>query len=151
MRLRYLKFITFLVMVFLICFFSPAIAYGQESQDIFITKTDFNDYPKVEVYINFKEGSELEALDLTKEDFTVLENGEEVKNFSIKGLSEIIDPIGVVLLLDTSGSMEGQPIKDAASAALLFMDEMRSIDVFSVVSFADDATVHSDFTDKSYG
>jgi len=146
MKLKYLKFITILLIVFSICFFSPGTAYGQESQDIFITKADFSNYPKVEVHINFKEGSELEALNLTQEDFTVLENGEEVRDFSIKGLSEIIDPIGVVLLLDTSGSMEGQPIEDAASSALLFMDEMRSIDEFSVVSFADDVTVHSSFT-----
>jgi len=146
MKMKYLKFITILLIVFSICFFSPGTAYGQESQEIFITKADFSNYPKVEVYINFKEGSELEALNLTQEDFTVLENGEEVSDFSIKGLSEIIDPIGVVLLLDTSGSMEGQPIEDAASSALLFMDEMRSIDEFSVVSFADDVTVHSSFT-----
>jgi len=146
MKLKYLKFITILLIVFSICFFSPGTAYGQESQEIFITKADFSNYPKVEVHINFKEGSELEALNLTQEDFTVLENGEEVRDFSIKGLSEIIDPIGVVLLLDTSGSMEGQPIEDAASSALLFMDEMRSIDEFSVVSFADDVTVHSSFT-----
>ena len=146
MKLKYLKFITILLVVFSICFFSPGTAYGQESQEIFITKADFSNYPKVEVHINFKEGSELEALNLTQEDFTVLENGEEVRDFSIKGLSEIIDPIGVVLLLDTSGSMEGQPIEDAASSALLFMDEMRSIDEFSVVSFADEVTVHSSFT-----
>jgi tight adherence protein B len=146
MKLKYLKFITSLLIVFSICFFSPGPAYGQESQEIFITKADFSNYPKVEVYINFKEGSELEALNLTSEDFTVLENGEEVRDFSIKGLSEIIDPIGVVLLLDTSGSMKGQPIEDAAGAALLFMDEMRSIDEFSVISFADYVTVHSSFT-----
>jgi tight adherence protein B len=146
MKMKYLKFITILLVVFSICFFSPGTAYGQESQEIFITKADFSNYPKVEVHINFKEGSELEALNLTQEDFTVLENGEEVRDFSIKGLSEIIDPIGVVLLLDTSGSMEGQPIEDAASSALLFMDEMRSIDEFSVVSFADEVTVHSSFT-----
>ena len=146
MKLKYLKFITILLVVFSICFFSPGTAYGQESQEIFITKADFSNYPKVEVHINFKEGSELEALNLTQEDFTVLENGEEVRDFSIKGLSEIIDPIGVVLLLDTSGSMEGQPIEDAASSALLFMDEMRSIDEFSVVSFADEVIVHSSFT-----
>ena len=146
MKMKYLKFITTLLIVFSICFFSPGPAYGQESQEIFITKADFSNYPKVEVHINFKEGSELEALNLTQGDFTVFENGEEVRDFSVKGLSEIIDPIGVVLLLDTSGSMEGQPIEDAAGAALLFMDEMRSIDEFSVVSFADDVTVHSSFT-----
>jgi tight adherence protein B len=146
MKKKFLKFMIILLVVFSVCFFLPGIVYSQGSEDISITRTDFSNYPKVEIYINFKEGSELEALNLTNEDFTVLENGEKVRDFSIKGLSEIIDPIGVVLLLDTSGSMEGQPIEDAADAALLFMDEMRSIDEFSVISFADNVTVHSNFT-----
>ena len=146
MKLKYLKFITILPIVFSICFFSPVLIYGQESQDVFITNTDFSNYPKIEIFINFKGGSELEALNLKQEDFTVLENGEDVSNLSIRGLSEVMDPIGVVLLLDTSGSMEGEPIEDAADAALLFMDEMRIIDEFSVVSFADNVIVHSSFT-----
>lgn len=146
MKLKYLKFITILLIVFSICFFSPVLIYGQESQDVFITNTDFSNYPKIEIFINFKGGSELEALNLKQEDFTVLENGEDVSNLSIRGLSEVMDPIGVVLLLDTSGSMEGEPIEDAADAALLFMDEMRIIDEFSVVSFADNVIVHSSFT-----
>ncbi len=146
MRSNFLKYIAILLIVFYICFFYPGIAYGQESKDISITKTDFRDYPKVDIYINFREGSGLEEMSLTEEDFTVLENGEKVSDLSIKGLSEVIDPIGVVLLLDTSGSMGGEPIEDAADAALLFMDEMRSIDEFSVVSFSDSVIVHSNFT-----
>ena len=108
MKLKYLKITIILLIIFSICFFSPVLVYGQESGDIFITKTDFSNYPKVEIYINFKEGSGLEALDLKQEDFTVLENGEDVSDLSIRGLSEVIDPIGVVLLLDTSGSMKGR-------------------------------------------
>ena len=146
MKLKYLTIIAILLIIFSISFGFPATANAQESGDILITKTDFEDYPKVNIYIYFKEGSELEALDLKQEDFIVLENGEDVRNLSIKGLDEIPDPIGVVLVLDTSGSMIGEPIADAAKAASLFLDEMRSIDEFSVASFADDVTVHSGFT-----
>jgi len=146
MKLKYLTIIAILLIIFSISFGFPATANAQESGDILITKTDFEDYPKVDIYIYFKEGSELEALDLKQEDFIVLENGEKVRNLSVMPLGEILDPIGVVLLLDTSGSMIGEPIADTASAASLFLDEMRRIDEFSVASFADDVIIHSGFT-----
>ncbi|GAH81981.1 unnamed protein product, partial [marine sediment metagenome] len=38
------------------------------------------------------------------------------------------------------------PIEDAGSAASLFMDEMRAIDEFAVVGFADSITIYSSFT-----
>ncbi|GAG72164.1 unnamed protein product, partial [marine sediment metagenome] len=38
------------------------------------------------------------------------------------------------------------PIVDAIDAALVFMNEMRSIDEFAVVGFADEVTIYSNFT-----
>src|SRR4030066_638840 len=146
-KLRYLLLSIIIIATILPVFFIfPFSIFAQESGDILIKKIDFNDYPKVEIYINFKEGSNLEYLDLKQEDFGVLENGESVRDLSIKGMDEIPDPIGVVLVLDTSGSMNGEPIEDATSAASFFVNEMRSIDKIAVVSFADNVNVQSDFT-----
>ncbi|MCJ7665779.1 MAG: VWA domain-containing protein, partial [Actinobacteria bacterium] len=146
MKLKCLTIIAIVLIIFSISFSFPAAATAQESEDILITKTDFEDYPKVNIYIYFKEGSEVETLDLKQEDFIVLENGEDVSSLSVKGLDEIPDPIGVILVLDTSGSMKGEPITDAAKASSLFLDEMRSIDEFSVASFADNVAIHSGLT-----
>ena len=124
----------------------PVSVFAQETQDVIIKNTDIDEYPQVSIYLNFKEGSELGSQDLTQENFNVLENGEKVKDLSVERVARITEPIGVVLVIDTSGSMIGKPIEDAQVAASLFMDEMRKIDRFAVVGFADSVTVYSKFT-----
>jgi tight adherence protein B len=124
----------------------PVSVFAQETQDVIIKNTDIDEYPQVSIYLNFKEGSELGSQDLAQENFNVLENGEKVKDLSVERVARITEPIGVVLVLDTSGSMKGKPIEDAQVAASLFMDEMRRIDEFAVVGFADQVTIYSTFT-----
>jgi len=146
-QLRYLLLsIIFLIIIFSMVFISPLPAYAQESGDILIKNIDFDYYPKIDIYINFEEDSLLESTNLEQENFIVLENGKNVSNLSVKALGEIAEPIGVVLAIDTSGSMEGEPIKDAISAVSLFVDEMREIDKTAALSFADSVIIHSGFT-----
>jgi tight adherence protein B len=136
----------FLAVLFWMVFIFPLPIKAQQPEDISIKKIDFGDYPQVNIYISLREGSDLEYMNLKQEDFVVLENGEEVSNLSIKSLEEISEPIGIVLVMDTSGSMRGQPINDAINAASFVVDEMRDIDKIAVVGFSDDVVVHSYFT-----
>ena len=56
-------------------------------------------------------------------------------------------PLGVVLLIDTSLSMnDGAAIERARDAALSFIENKDPDDRVAVVSFDDDVTVHQDFT-----
>ncbi|MBU2598170.1 MAG: type II secretion system F family protein [Actinobacteria bacterium] len=141
---RYFLIVFSVILTLLILW--PVSLLAQESPDIVIKKTDITDYPEVDIFLNFKEGSTLGSLDLSKENFYVLENNDKVIDLSIKRVARIKEPIGVVIVLDTSGSMKGEPIADAIDAALVFMNEMRSIDEFAVVGFADDVTTYSNFT-----
>jgi tight adherence protein B len=141
---RYFLIVFSVILTILILW--PVSLLAQENSDIVIKKTDITDYPEVDIFLNFKEGSTLGSLDLSKENFHVLENDDEVIDLSIKRVARIEEPIGVVIVLDTSGSMKGKPIEDAIDAALVFMNEMRSIDEFAIVGFADEVTVYSDFT-----
>jgi tight adherence protein B len=138
--------LVFLAIIFSVVFVFPLPIKAQQSGDIVINKIDFEDYPEVNIYINFKEGSELGYLDLKQEDFVVLENGQEVSGLSVKPMDEISEPIGIALAIDTSGSMKGDPLSDAAGAASFFINEMRKIDKIAVVGFSDGVIVHSDFT-----
>jgi tight adherence protein B len=52
----------------------------------------------------------------------------------------------VVLVIDTSGSMEGAPIEQAKSAATSFVDQKRPEDSIAIVTFADTAAVLTGFT-----
>ena len=124
----------------------PEVILAETDSDIIINETDSDDFPEINLYINFKEGSKLGSQDLKQEDFRVFENGKEIEEVRTERIAVISEPIGVVLAIDTSGSMKGDPIEDAKSAALVFMDEMRRVDEFIIIGFADEVTTYTSFT-----
>lgn len=81
--------------------------------------------------------------DLAREDFQVFQDGvaQEIKYFGHENV-----PISVVLLIDTSGSMEGSPLVEAKVAALAFLNESRPHDAVSLVAFNDKVEVVRPFT-----
>ena len=72
-------------------------------------------------------------VDMLKEEFTLVEDGapQEIAFFN-----RDVAPIDVVLLVDSSGSVEGT-LDVIQAAALSFIKQLRPVDRFSVVSFAD--------------
>ena len=145
-KYKYIKITIFLLIFIIVFLLLPAIIFGQETEDIIINKVNIEKYPYIRSYISFKEGSELGSKKLGNENFTILENNKKVQDFTVKRVATITEPIGIVLALDTSGSMKEQPIEDAKNAASLFMDEMKPYDEFSVIGFADKVTIYSSFT-----
>ncbi|MCG2789778.1 MAG: VWA domain-containing protein, partial [Actinomycetia bacterium] len=134
--------------VFLFFAINPLFLKAETSSDsdIILKKLYSDEFPKIVFYIDFKEGSQIGSLDLKNEDLKIVENGEGVKNLLVEKVDTIKEPIGVVLVIDTSGSMKGEPIEAAKIATTLFIDEMRKIDKFAVVGFSDDIKVYSSFT-----
>lgn len=134
--------------VFIFFTINPLFLKAETSpdSDIVLKKLYSDEFPKIIFYIDFKEGSQIGSLDLKNEDLKIVENGQEVKNLLVEKVDTIKEPIGVVLAIDTSGSMKGEPIEAAKIATSLFIDEMRKIDKFAVVGFSDDIKVYSIFT-----
>jgi VWFA-related protein len=83
---------------------------------------------------------------LTKCDFHLYENGvrQEVTEFST-----VSAPFHVVLLLDTSNSTAFK-IEEIQSAALAFVNQLRTDDKVMVVSFDDDIHIECEFTNDRY-
>jgi tight adherence protein B len=77
---------------------------------------------------------------------SVTVDGQPVSNLEVAPLGESSVPVGVVLVIDTSGSMEGAPIEQAKSAATSFVDQKRPEDSIAIVTFADTAAVLTGFT-----
>lgn len=73
-------------------------------------------------------------------------NGESVSNLEVRTLGESSVPVGVVLVIDSSGSMQGGPIDAAKAAAQAFVDQKRPEDQIALITFADTVTVLSGFT-----
>jgi len=93
--------------------------------------------------VSVEDASGRQITDLAKGDFQVLQDGvpQEIKYFGHENV-----PISVVLLIDTSGSMEGSPLVEAKVAALAFLNESRPNDAVSLVAFNEKAEVVRPFT-----
>jgi Ca-activated chloride channel homolog len=80
--------------------------------------------------------------DLAERDFAVFEDGirQELSLFTHENL-----PISLVLMLDTSASMD-EKLKVAQAAAIRFTKTLRPQDLAEVIQFNDRATVLQDFT-----
>ena len=119
---------------------------SQESEQIVIKDIDTKKYPEINIYLNFKAGSFLGLSSLDKSNFTITENNEPVKNFDFTKIGEINEPVGIVLVLDASGSMKGSPIIETINAANTFIDEMGGSNRIAVIGFSDEAIVYSNFS-----
>ncbi|MFP4074638.1 MAG: VWA domain-containing protein, partial [Actinomycetota bacterium] len=123
-------------------------AWGQtESQEIEIVDINGSRYPEggqtqmVIEFRDFAEEPDPEALEVTA-------NGEPVSDLVVEPVGASAVPVGVVLAIDTSGSMEGEPIAAAISAAQSFVDQARAEDRIALVTFNDEVQVLSGFTNN---
>ena len=117
----------------------PALA--QSVPPVEIVGTDLSEFPVVRLAVAVS--GEAAQTPLSADEITVTENGEEVAA-EVSGLSdEVID---VVLAIDVSGSMAGEPIAQAKVAALEFIDELPPSARAALVTFGNTAQVRSGFT-----
>jgi tight adherence protein B len=73
-------------------------------------------------------------------------DGQEVSDLEVATLGESEVPVGVVLVIDTSGSMEGAPIEAAKAAATSFVAQAGPTDQLALVTFSDTVQVLTGFT-----
>lgn len=81
-----------------------------------------------------------------KPEFSVLENGLEARDLTSTSAAESRDPIDVVLLIDTSGSMKGDPLLKAKAAAVEFIEAMGPADRIALMAFSSEPRSVVDFT-----
>jgi len=100
----------------------------------------------VSVYLSVVDAAGDPVKDLTAASFTVAEDSQQV---AIKSLGPAeSEPINIVLVLDTSGSMAGSGINAAKAAAENFVAGLKSQDRVAVVTFDNEVKTRLDFTDK---
>ncbi len=98
-------------------------------------------FPEINIYLTVADerGTPIKGLNLNN--FKVQEDGRIVQVKGVFPLEKGDEPLSVILAIDRSGSMRGQPIKDALQAAKDFIREMRAIDRVGLVTFDDTVTV----------
>jgi tight adherence protein B len=78
-------------------------------------------------------------------------DGQPVSNLTVEPIGNSTVPVGVVLVIDASGSMAGAPIDAAKAAATSFVAQARPEDRIAVISFANTVQVLSGFTNNKDG
>src|SRR5205823_190348 len=106
-----------------------------------IRKVDTTKFPTVVV------STQLNGAPANLADVHLRENGQFVNDFSAVPLGRTNTPVGVVLVVDTSGSMTQNGKLDAAKAAARqFVQSRQANDQIALVSFASQPRVVVNFT-----
>lgn len=113
---------------------------------IVMQQLDFRGFPAVKAYFSLLDAKDKSIMGLKAADFRLAEDSVNVKDFKIRPVSEGNDPLAVVLVLDSSGSMQGEPIIRAQEAAIAFLERLYPKDQASVVSFDENVRVRAEFT-----
>lgn len=97
----------------------------------------------VSAYFSLLDSAGNPIKDATVDDFTLAEDNQPVKIATVAASNE---PLNVAILLDTSGSMAGDKIKAARSAASKFIEDLQNNDQVAVLTFDKSVTSRIDFT-----
>ena len=123
----------------------PAAALAQAPTEMEIVRVDTSRYDQngqTTLLVEFRNLTT--ALDPALLGVTV--NGSPAVDPVVETLSQSTVPVGVVLAIDVSGSMEGAPIEAAKAAARAFVAQKRLGDFIALVTFADTVQTVSGFT-----
>lgn len=110
-----------------------------------VREIDTKDYPKVVLTLGFAPEASPEVL--SKEAFGIRENNKRIENFEVSPLAQTRKPMGIILVLDSSGSMKGKPLFDEKDAARVFIDEMKPQDRIAVIGFSSAPQLLAGFTE----
>jgi len=113
-----------------------AVAGAQEPAPIQITSIDAAAYPTVSAVVTAPTG--LAGVDYTADAFEVLENGQPVESTIERMPTSTLE---VILVFDTSGSMQGAPLAAAKDAADGFLDVMPPEVKVGIVGFGPTPTL----------
>jgi tight adherence protein B len=102
------------------------------TSSVHIRKVDTTSFPRIELTIALGKASKIEASSVK-----VTENGRAVGDVAVRALGASEQAVDVVLAIDTSGSMQGQPMSAAVAAALRFVTTLPEHIRVGILTFAD--------------
>jgi len=104
-----------------------------------IDSVDAGKYPEVKLVATVRDANGVPVSNLTAASFEVNEDRVPQARM-ITSIEPFVNPdvrVSVVLVIDVSGSMAGQPLADAKVAAARFLDHLSAQDRAAVIAFAD--------------
>lgn len=99
--------------------------------DVTVRDMDASDFPNVDLVVS------VEGKKVAPSDIAVLEDQVAVEDVEVEPLVGVTGGVDIVLVIDTSGSMKGQPLSAATAAALRFVTTLPKDIRVGVMTFSD--------------
>jgi Mg-chelatase subunit ChlD len=130
-------FILSIVVIMLLTFFSANRSFAEgKSIYLFPERVDLSAFPQITLLLSAWDASGLPLANLAAGQFTIQEDhGVGFQPQSVQADSQA--QLSVVLVVDISGSMSGQPLQDAKVAAARFLDRLTPGDQVALIAFSD--------------
>jgi VWFA-related protein len=103
-------------------------------------------FPTVIAYISVLNQAHEPVMELTRSQFTVNQDGTNIADFRMETVGIAQDPLAMVVAIDISGSMNGEPLEKARIAAAEFVRRFDALDEVALVKFDDQIELVHDFT-----
>lgn len=131
--------------VFLLCsflFVSPVLASGPQPPtelNMKLGAVDISRFPEVTVPVTVRDANGVPVPELSVDAFTMRED-MAAQAVTVVDLVPSVNPeipVSLVLVMDVSGSMAGQPLADAKDAARALVSQLGAQDHVGILAFAD--------------
>ncbi len=125
----------------------PASAAGAADElTIDIASLDDSQFPTVSAVVNVLDASGRPLPGLSRDSFRATVAGEAATISDVQTAVDSQVSLAVVLVVDVSGSMDGEPLAQARMAAADFVEGLAPQDTAAVLTFGDTVSVAQDFT-----
>lgn len=125
----------------------PDVARAQEPVTLRVDRVEDAAFPEITVHLTVRSAYGVPIADLTSDQFDVSED-RTLESRPISGLETTINPhqpIALLLVIDVSGSMAGEPLEDAQAAAVRLLDRLGPQDKAGLLAFADNVNLADPF------
>jgi hypothetical protein len=136
----------FLAAVYCITLQPAGPALGQQTLAVRITGVDLSAYPEIRATVSVADETDRPVSGLAQEGFSAASGGTPLP---VTGVLPSTDPglgIAVVLTVDVSGSMAGEPLAAAREAGRRFVSQLGPDDQVALLAFAGDVRVQHPFS-----
>jgi len=127
-------------------FLTESIRHPQD-KNVSIMTIDADESGSVTMYVNTEN---VDSID--KEKFNITDNDDQIEDFTIDKIGENLEEDtfdrSIGLVIDVSGSMEGERIKVARNSSKAFVHRIKDFEQAELVKFESNPTLVQAFTDK---
>jgi len=134
----------FTILILLI--FTLVLIFSQTNTGLKVNIAGFNfaQYPTIRAYVSVTDDNGESILGLKKENFNIVSDGVALANFKLTSIFPDKEWLSIILAIDCSGSMRGNPFDNAKKAAIDFIARSGKNDRIQIMSFHTKIHFHSE-------